>query len=130
MVIGVDGDVFPQRHVVGDAVVRQQVSAFFIFKDHQRQLAGGADVRLDLGAAGRAGWLGALQHGPLDLRSALRLDVGRHGAMGLGALSLRSVGVRGRLLGVGARPGRRGTLLARRIGVGGDLASSRSLEVV
>ena len=42
MVIGVDGDVSPQRHVVGDAVVRQQVRAFFVFEDHQRQLARGA----------------------------------------------------------------------------------------
>ncbi len=37
VVIRVDGDVFPERHVVGNTVVGQQVSAFFVFEDHQRQ---------------------------------------------------------------------------------------------
>ena len=46
VVIGVDLDVFPERHVVGNAVVRQQVSAFFIFEDHQWQLVRGAVVAL------------------------------------------------------------------------------------
>jgi hypothetical protein len=41
VVIGVNGDVPPEWHVVGDTVVRQQVQAFFILEDHQRQLAGG-----------------------------------------------------------------------------------------
>ena len=46
VVIGVDRDVFPERHVVGDAVVRQQVRAFFIFEDHQRQPVRGAVIAL------------------------------------------------------------------------------------
>ena len=46
VVIGVDLDVLPERHVVGDAVVRQQVRAFFIVEDHQRQLVRGAMVAL------------------------------------------------------------------------------------
>jgi len=34
VVIRVDGDVFPERHVVGNTVVGQQVRAFFVFEDH------------------------------------------------------------------------------------------------
>ena len=42
VMIGVDGHVLPERHVIGDAVVRQQLHPFLIFEDHQWQLAGGA----------------------------------------------------------------------------------------
>src|SRR5439155_23691328 len=46
VVIGVDGDVAPERHVVGDAVVRQQQRAFLVFEDHQWRLVRGAVVAL------------------------------------------------------------------------------------
>jgi hypothetical protein len=42
VVIGVESDVLPERHVVRNAVVRQKVSAFFIFEDDLWQTAGGA----------------------------------------------------------------------------------------
>jgi hypothetical protein len=46
MVIGVDRDVLPERHVIGDPVVRQQVRAFFVVEDHQWELVRGAVVAL------------------------------------------------------------------------------------
>ena len=42
VVIGVDGHVFPQRHVVGHAVVRQQLRPLFILEHDPGQLARGA----------------------------------------------------------------------------------------
>ena len=42
MVIGVDGHVAPQRHVVGHAVVRLQMCPLFILEHHPGELAGGA----------------------------------------------------------------------------------------
>ncbi len=42
-----------------------------------RKLAGGRDVRSGVGARDRGSWLGALQHGPVDLGPALRLDLAR-----------------------------------------------------
>ena len=72
-----------------------------------RQLARRAELRLRVGAGRGADRLGAVQHGPLGRRSVLRLDVGRHGAVGLGAVPPRSLGLRGQLLGVGAGSDRR-----------------------
>ena len=46
----------------------------------------------------------AVQHGIVDRRPRLRLDLGRHGAVGLGPLPLRALVLRRRLLGLGARP--------------------------
>ena len=57
------------------------------------------DLRLGVGAHLRRPGLGALQHGPLDLGSALRLDLARRRALGLGAVSLRPLGPRAQLLG-------------------------------
>ncbi len=61
VVIRMNGDVFPERHVVGDAVVRQQKSAFLVFEDHQWQLVRGAVVAL----------AGDLQAPPLGLAACV-----------------------------------------------------------
>src|SRR5579859_6618121 len=42
VVIGVDGHVAPQRHVVGHAVVRLQMRPLFVLEHHPRELAGRA----------------------------------------------------------------------------------------
>jgi len=78
------------------------------------RLARGADVRSGVGAERRGDGLGAIQHGTLDRRSLLRLDVGRRGALGLGAVPPRSLGQCRRLLGVGAGPHRRAPRLRAR----------------
>src|SRR5688500_15589829 len=59
----------------------------------------------------------------MDLGSALRLDVRRYGALGLGALSLWSLGRRPAFLGVGAGSNRRAAGL--RTGAGRVLRSAR-----
>ena len=67
--------------------------------------------------------LGALQYGPVGVRSVLPVDLGRRCAMGLGPVSLRPLGELQRGLGLGPRSGGSGAgLLAR---VGGVLRSSR-----
>ena len=71
------------------------------------------------GLAKRRDGLGPLHHRPLGLGSALRVELGGHGALGLGALSLRPLGASRPRLGLGARtrdrapglrPGARGLL--------------------
>ena len=70
-----------------------------------RHLACRPDVRDGLGADERAGRVDAVQHRLVDPRPRLRLDLGGHGALGLGSLSSRALVLRQRVLGVGARPG-------------------------
>ena len=79
-----------------------------------RTLADGGDVRVRVGPGRRGAGLGAVQHGPVDLGSPLRLDVARYGPVGVGAVSLRPLGLRRQLLGLGARPHRRATGLRSR----------------
>ena len=70
-----------------------------------RHVARGADLRSRLGADGRSGRMDAVQHGLVGLRSRLRLDLGRHGAVGLGSLPLTGAGATSTGTGPG-RPGR------------------------
>jgi hypothetical protein len=57
-----------------------------------RALASCSRLRPRVGADHGAGRMGPLQHGGLDPRPALRLDLGGHRPVGLGALPLRPLG--------------------------------------
>ncbi len=86
--------------------------------DQLRRLARRPDVRLRVGSAVGSLGLGALQQRSVGSRSLLRLDLGRHRAVGLGPLSLRPMGARERLLGLGSGTRGRQTSLrpgARRV---------------
>src|SRR6266545_5361056 len=65
-----------------------------------RTLACRLGLRRGLGADRGARGMGALQHRDVDVGSLFRLDVGRQRALGLGAVSLWTLGLRRRLLGV------------------------------
>src|SRR5207253_5799569 len=65
-------------------------------------LAPRADLRARLGPRSGGTGVGALQHRPVALGSALWLDVGRYRSLGVGALPLWSLGRRRWFLGVGA----------------------------
>src|SRR5262245_26623459 len=68
--------------------------------------------------------MGAVQLRQVDLGSALWLDVGGHGGLGLGALSLWPLGLRERRVGVGARTARDASRVRPR--PGGVLRGARS----